>query len=308
MFPNLLLRSLLLFKFYLYIQFEDFAEPDASDISISTKILKYGSYYVVHDAQYEGKQCITKLEHSKTVNSKKLLKQERKVLVTLNHSCIIQLLDKQCNPKSPELFMEKLWISLTDSLASKKIHYDKITILQDVANGLSYIHEKGIIHCNLTGNSILLTDKGRAKISDFGRAFFYQSSFVSSSPVIVENLDYMPPEVLIPIPIYSTKLDTFSFGCVIIYTVTQEPPMPDCDRFVKTSEVGKYKIYSEIDRRSVVLKKLKKDCRGMKLHDIVLKCLQDNPDNRPTAEALYLLLKKQIINATNNFLRYGKYF
>lgn len=248
-----------------------------------------GSYYVIHDAQYCGKKCIAKKEHSEKENTKKLLKQERQFLVTLNHPCIVELLISSGSPKSPILLMERPWMNLCGFLANKPIHCDTATILQDVAYGLSYIHEKGIIHCNLTANSILLTEEVRAKLSDFGRAVFYQPKAFGRFLVTTDDiLDYMPPEIFKPIPSYSTKLDVFSFGCVVIHTVSREPPIPDCDKFVKTSEVGDYKIYSEVERRSLIIKKLRNNSN---LYRIVLKCLQDNPDDRPTSVALCSLLE-----------------
>ena len=68
-----------------------------------------------------------------------------------------------------------------------------------------------------------------------------------------------------------------SFGCVIIHTVTQEPPVPDCNKFVEISEIGEYKMYSEIDR-STVIKKLKSN-DALKLYNIALECLQDDPSD-----------------------------
>ena len=106
----------------------------------------------------------------------------------------------------------------------------------------------------------------------------------------------MPPEIIYE-PYskasYSTKVDLFSFGCIIIHTFTQECPIPDFEKYVETSEVGKYKKHSEIERRSVCLKKFRNSCKSVELHDVTLKCLQDNPDNRPTAAVLSSVLEKQ---------------
>ena len=259
---------------------------------------------MLYDAKYCGKQCVAKKEHAEgTKFSKRLLEQEKMVIGHLkDHPCIVQPLVRPVNPSSV-LLMESMWMSLTDFVTSKPIYHNEVTILQDVACGLSYIHEQGIIHCNLTGNSILLTEKVRAKLSDFGKAIFYQQNVVNSLPLTADILDYMPPEILKPIPSYSNKVDVFSFGCVVLHAATQEPPVPDCDKFVKTNEVGKYKMHSEIDRRSIIIKKLKNDLNVVKFHDVVLKCLQDNPDKRPTAEALCLLLKKQEISS----FKYGMF-
>jgi len=268
----------------------------SNDVSINTKILKHGSYYVGYEAEYCGKHYMAKKEHPKIENSKKLLKQERKILVHLNHPCIVCQLAMLDNVKSPILLMERMCMSLTEFLTNKHSHHDKISILHDTACGLHYIHEKDIVHCDLTTDNILLTEKNRAKIADFGRSTFSQQNI----KYLPETLDHLPPEMFKPYSkvSYSTKVDVFSFGCVIIHTFTQECPTPDFE----ISEVGKYKKLSEVDRRSVCLKKFENNCDSVKLHSITLECLQDNPDHRPTAVTLCSLLEKQLaINETNSF-------
>ena len=117
----------------------------------------------------------------------------------------------------------------------------------------------------------------------------------------------MPPEVLKSIPTYSTKLDVFSFGCVMIHTVTQEPPIPDHDKFVKTSEARKYVMHSEIDRRSIIIQKLRNITNAMHLYNLVLECLQDNLHDRPTAAALHSSLQKEVTKELKISSRYGMF-
>ena len=99
------------------IQFED--SVDSSDVSISNKILKHGSYYVAKEAQYCGKQCIAKMQHMNKDNSNMLLNQERKILLLLKHPFVVQLLATYGNPQFPVLLMERMWISLTEFLTKK---------------------------------------------------------------------------------------------------------------------------------------------------------------------------------------------
>ena len=276
-------------------------DVNSSNVSISTKILQHGAYYLGYEAQYNGKQYIAKKEHAKYKFSKKLLKQERKLLVHLNHPCIVQQLAVFDSARSPVLLMEKMWMSLSEFITSKQSHHTKFSsILYDTACGLQYIHERGIVHCDLTADNILLTEKVTAKLADFGRAGFCQDAI----KYLPEVSDHLPPEVLklYPKSSYSTKMDIFSFGCVVIHTYTQEYPTPDCDQYVKTAEAGKYKHYSEIERRSACLKKFNDKYNSIKLHSMVLKCLQDNPDHRPTATILCSLLEKQL---SPNLFKYG---
>ena len=285
------------------LQFKD--SVHSRDVSISNEILKHGSYYVTKEAQYCGKQCIAKMEHLNKDNSSMLLNKERNILLLLKHPFIVQLLATYGNPQSPVLLMERMWMSLTEFLTNKQLHHNKINILHDAACGLHYIHERGIIHCNLTTDNIMLTENVTAKLADFGQANFCQQNVKYSA----ESLDHLPPEMICEPysgTIFSTKVDVFSFGCVIIHTFTQEFPTPDFDKYVETSEVGKYIRHSEVERRSICLKKFKNNCKSIKLYDTVLKCLQDNPDNRPAAETLPLLLEKQMITGVPDSFKNGK--
>ncbi|RHY05679.1 hypothetical protein DYB25_009032 [Aphanomyces astaci] len=45
---------------------------------------------------------------------------------------------------------------------------DKINIMRDVVEGLSYLHSVNIIHRDLKSRNVLLADKMEAKLSDFG--------------------------------------------------------------------------------------------------------------------------------------------
>ena len=229
---------------------------------------------MIYAAQYHGKECAAKIAHSRSDKSfQRSFREECKLLITLRHPCIIQLVGiffKKDDPASPVILMERMCLNLTEFLTSKRSFQDKLTILHDIACGLCYIHSKNIIHCDLTGNNILLTNNMHARIADFGQAVIYDPNSKDSLPTNPGNVHHMPPEASQHNPTYSTKLDVFSFGCVVIHTITQEIPV--------------------VDGRSVLIKKLKPVC--VQLHKIVIECLQDHPDKRPTATSLHSQLKK----------------
>ena len=257
-----------------------------------------------YEAQYCGKHCMAKkLNYDK---GDTLLKQEMRLykLLKLDHPHVVQLFHSLDDPESLILLMERIWMSLTDFLANKQSNYDKFKILRDVACGLQYIHEKGIIHCDLTSDNIWLTEKSTAKLANFGQAAFAQQSIIRYLP---ETLDHMPPEVFefYSKASYSPKVDIFSFGCVVIHTFTQEHPVPDFDKHVEISEVRKCKVYSEVERRSGCLKKFINKVNTVKLFDIVFSCLQDDPDCRPTAASLLSLFEQQLAVYVANSYRYS---
>ena len=259
-----------------------------------------------YEAQYCGKKCVAKKEDVENNISKKLLKREGKFLRHLNHPCVVQHLAMLNDLNPPVLLMEEMSMSLTEFLTSKRSHHVKISILHDTARGLHYIHDKGIIHSDLNGDNILLTENVTAKLADFGRANFCQQHM----KYLPEASHHLPPEIFESYSKVncSTKVDVFSFGCVIIHTFTQERPIPDLDKYVETSEGGKYKRHSEVESRLVCIKKIKKDVNAIKFYNIILKCLQDNPDHRPTAATLLSLLddERLAINFTK-FFKFGMF-
>ena len=160
-----------------------------------------------YEAQCSGKQYIAKKEHAKNKFSKKLLKQERKLLVHLNHPCVVQQLTVFDSTRSPVLLMERMWMSLSEYITNKQSYHTKLSILHDTACGLQYIHEKGITHCDLTADNILLTEKITAKLADFGRAGFCEDAI----KYLPEFSDHLPPEVhkAYPKTSYSPKWTCF---------------------------------------------------------------------------------------------------
>ena len=44
------------------------------------------------------------------------------------------------------------------------------TIVRDVANGLAYIHEAGVVHLDLKPQNIFIAENGCLKIGDLGNA------------------------------------------------------------------------------------------------------------------------------------------
>ncbi|KAJ7285591.1 kinase-like domain-containing protein [Mycena rebaudengoi] len=69
---------------------------------------------------------------------------------------------------------------------------DRLKILSEVATGLEYLHAEGIVHGQLRGASVLISQDGSALLSDFGVAQFLEDSGLSTSP----NPRWLAPELL----------------------------------------------------------------------------------------------------------------
>jgi len=84
---------------------------------------------------------------------------------------------------------------------------------------LKFVHELGLMHCDIKPENILLGSYSRAlvKVIDFGSSSFVtdrQSSYIQSR-------SYRAPEVILGLP-YGGKIDMWSLGCVLAEMYTGE--------------------------------------------------------------------------------------
>ena len=68
-------------------------------------------------------------------------------------------------------------------------------IAAQIADGLGYAHEQGIVHCDVTPSNILVDREGRASIVDFGIARATTKTWALATTVL-GTAAYMAPEAI----------------------------------------------------------------------------------------------------------------
>ncbi|KAF9460230.1 kinase-like domain-containing protein, partial [Collybia nuda] len=94
-----------------------------------------------------------------------------------------------------------------------------LQLTYDVGNGMKYLHRMGILHCDLKTANVLVDDKKRCLIADFGQSKL-TSEVTHETPAPKHALRWQAPEVMHNRSIPTRKVDVYSFAMVCVEIIT----------------------------------------------------------------------------------------
>src|SRR5512134_3642276 len=97
---------------------------------------------------------------------------------------------------------------------------EAVDIALQVAEGLAFAHEHGIVHRDVKPGNIMLLERGPVKIMDFGIARMRTADHKTSTGVVLGTPRYMSPEQISGQPV-DQRSDIFSLGTVLYEMLTQ---------------------------------------------------------------------------------------
>ena len=219
-------------------------------------------------------------------------------LSRINHPNIVQYLGTYRDPdtNAPVLLMELMDESLTHFLESSPgdiPYHIQVNVSYDIAQALAFLHSNGIIHRDLTSNNVLLIAGTRAKVTDFGMSKFRDINVtrLATMTTCPGTPAFMSPEALNEPPVYTEKLDNFSFGVLLVQTATRQFPKPT-DRFI-TRELVDPRFPNQAIQANVPVPEIERRQAHMSLIEtthplfpIARNCLKDRDVERPSSQQL----------------------
>ncbi|MGH9371589.1 MAG: protein kinase domain-containing protein, partial [Vicinamibacterales bacterium] len=218
--------------------------------------------------------------------------QEARAASALNHPHIITIYDIGHDAGVDFIAMEYIAGSSLASLVGRhKLTIDEaLKYAVQVADGLSAAHAAGILHRDLKPGNIMVSDKGVAKVLDFGLAKLTESpaeltptdldGITDSLPpaddletaegTILGTAAYMSPEQAQGKPA-DRRSDVFSFGVVLYELITGRRAFGGDSRMSTLAAI----VTSEVEAPTRVVPGLSRD-----LEKLIVRCLRKNPERR----------------------------
>lgn len=151
--------------------------------------------------------------------------REAKSAGRLNHQNIVTIYDIGKSDNIAYMAMELMEGQLLRDVLDNHTALDInkiVDIVAQIADGLAYAHENGIVHRDIKPANIMLVREGVAKIMDFGIAQMPSGSRTLAGTVM-GSPKYMAPEQIAGKPV-DGRSDLFALGVILYELLTGEPP------------------------------------------------------------------------------------
>jgi serine/threonine protein kinase len=247
------------------------------------KFLAKGAFGFVYEAEWKEKKVAVK-----RLTDEQEYKHEARIMIGLDHQNIVKLLaitlKRQLEVQHYYLVMELMEGGdlRTYLLSEEKISWElRKEIAKDILRALAFLHNQtpSVLHRDLKSSNILLTKTKQAKIADFGMSRFDTDRVKDKN---IGTISWRAPELLKKGASYSKEADVYSAGVILWQLLARVTPFKGKDlQYIEecTSQGKRDPIPTNYP---------------LSFQQIIKRCWDLNPTNRPTAMQAMQSLEEKI--------------
>ncbi|KAJ4717485.1 putative Kinase [Melia azedarach] len=256
---------------------------------------------------------IIAVKKSEVVDREKLQEfvNEVVILSQVNHRNVVNLLGGCLETKIPLLVYEfipngTLFQYLHDQHEEISLKWERrLRIAAEVAEALSYLHFDvclPIYHRDVKSTNILLDEKYRAKIADFGISKSIAIDQTHVTTKVQGTFGYLDPEYFQSSQ-FTEKSDVYSFGVVLVELLTRQKPgsstWEEEDKTLATFFVISMEENRLFDIIDAQIRETGKEEEIMEVANVARNCLNPIGKNRPTMKEVAIELERIRASASN---------
>ncbi|MCP4976354.1 MAG: serine/threonine protein kinase [Maribacter sp.] len=199
-----------------------------------------------------------------------MLVNEAAIAARINHPNVVRVYNTDESSGRPYIAMELIdGESFAEKLRKKgKLSLDEVIEYSiQICRGLRCAHVNNVVHRDLKPSNLMLAKDNIVKITDLGISRFITDGYLESQSNCTGTLTYMSPQQLLNQEV-DARCDIYSFGIILYEFLTGRPPFHSGDIIHQHLNIVPKPL-------SQFVKEIPKE-----IENIVMKCLQKNPDDR----------------------------
>ncbi|KAM7525632.1 hypothetical protein LguiA_015534 [Lonicera macranthoides] len=214
------------------------------------------------------------------------------LLMSLKHENLVRLRGFCCSKGRGECFLIydfaskgnlSSYLDVVDGSTDVLEWSTRVSIINGIAKGISYLHRSetnkpGIVHRNISVEKVLLNQQFNPLIMDSGLLKLLADDIIFSALKVSAALGYLAPEY-ITTGRFTEKSDVYAFGVIILQILSGQTSITPSMRVAAEScRFGGF-IDANLDGNF-------SESEAAKVVKIALACTGEDPDCRPTMEAV----------------------
>ncbi len=204
---------------------------------------------------------------------------EVKVAASLSHPNIVPIYTAGRCDRGPFFTMgyiqgESLY-QLLDQQEGQNLPCDQATqIMIEVAHGVQYSHECGVVHRDLKPGNILVDPEGHPHVADFSLSQTLEKASTSTETGPLGTPHYMAPEQAVDASKTTARSDIYALGATLYHLVVGQPPLHTEEKLATDKMLSRIRTETAPSPRSLN-SNVNRD-----LEAIILGCLEKKQEDR----------------------------
>jgi serine/threonine protein kinase len=188
------------------------------------------SVYKAHDSLLERHVALKVLhaQYSGDEDFVERFKREARLVAQLQHPNIVTVIDRGEEDDRQYIVFEYIEGENLKELVVRRGRLEvreALEIALEVARGLAFAHDNGLIHRDVKPQNVLLNGDGRAKVTDFGIARTLDVDGMTQTGTVLGTSNYIAPEQASGNRV-DAHSDVYSLGAVLYELLAGDVPFP----------------------------------------------------------------------------------